>query len=219
MLPLNISYNLVKKIFISIIHFFKSHPIIANLVYIILVGIIVLWATMAWLCWWTGHGEYREVPDVKGLSYENALDVLADADLLTVLSDSVFNNDATPGIIMEQTPKGNSIVKPGRAVYLTINAYSPRAVIIPNLTDMSLRQAQSIIEGLGIKNIRVVEVPSEYKDLVLNVKYNGLPISAGARIPISAALTIEVGEGYSETDSIEADVENPELVISDEYLE
>lgn len=170
---------------------------------------------MVWLGWWTGHGEYREVPDVKGLSYENALDVLAEADMLAILSDSIFNTDAKPGIVMEQMPKSNSTVKPGRSVYLTINAYSPRTVTIPNLTDMSLRQAQSIIEGLGIKNIRVVEVPSEYKDLVLNVKYNGLPISGGTRVPVSAALTIEVGEGYSDTDSINGDIDNQDIVITD----
>ena len=172
---------------------------------------------MIWLGWWTGHGVYREVPDVKGLSYEQALDVLAEADLLAVLSDSIFNNETQPGLVMDQMPKSSSPVKPGRAVYLTINAYSPRTVTVPNLTDMSLRQAQSIIEGLGIKTIRVVEVPSEYKDLVLNVKYNGLPISGGTRIPISAALTIEVGEGYSDTDSIVGDIDNPDLVITDEY--
>lgn len=207
----------MKKIFVSIIVFFKKHPIIAHLLYIIITGIVILWGTMVWLGWWTGHGVYREVPDVKGLSYENALDVLAEADLLAVLSDSIFNNEAQPGLVMEQMPKGNSTVKPGRAVYLTINAYSPRAVTIPNLTDMSLRQAQSIIEGLGIKNIRVVEVPSEYKDLVLNVKYNGLPISGGTRIPVSAILTIEVGEGYSDTDSIAGEMNNPDLVITDDY--
>jgi beta-lactam-binding protein with PASTA domain len=207
----------VKKILVSIIAFFKKHPIIANILYIIIAGIIILWATMIWLGWWTGHGVYREVPDVKGLSYEQALDVLAEADLLAVLSDSIFNNETQPGLVMDQMPKSSSTVKPGRAVYLTINAYSPRTVTVPNLTDMSLRQAQSIIEGLGIKTIRVVEVPSEYKDLVLNVKYNGLPISGGTRIPISAALTIEVGEGYSDTDSIVGDIDNPDLVITDEY--
>ncbi len=205
----------MKKFFISIIQFFKKHPIIANLLYIVIIGVLILWATMVWLGWWTGHGEYREVPDVKGLSYENALDVLAEADMLAILSDSIFNTDAKPGIVMEQMPKSNSTVKPGRSVYLTINAYSPRTVTIPNLTDMSLRQAQSIIEGLGIKNIRVVEVPSEYKDLVLNVKYNGLPISGGTRVPVSAALTIEVGEGYSDTDSINGDIDNQDIVITD----
>lgn len=211
----------MKKIFVSIIAFFKKHTIIANILYIGLVGIVILWLTMVWLGWWTGHDEYREVPDVKGLSYENALDVIAESDLLAVLSDSLFKNDVSPGLVMEQMPKANSIVKPGRAVYLTINAYSPRTITMPNLTDMSLRQAQSIIEGLGIKNIRVVEVPSEYKDLVINVKYNGLPISGGARIPISAALTIEIGEGYSDTDSVgvAVNIENMELEIVDDYIE
>ena len=192
----------MKKILKATIQFLKKHPIIANLIYIVATGCVLLWLTMAWLDSWTGHGEYREVPDLKGLSYENAVGVLDDADLLAVLSDSVFNNNEKPGVVMDQVPKGNSVVKPGRAVYLTINAYTPRAVTVPDLVDMSLRQAQSIIEGLGIKNIRVVEVPSEYKNLVLSVKYNGLPISAGARVPVSAALTIEVGKGSELTDSI-----------------
>ncbi len=189
------------KIIKAIIQFFKKHPIIANLIYILLTGCVLLWITMLWLDSWTGHGEYREIPDVKGMTFEQASDALAEADLLAVLSDSVFKTDSKPGIVMDQVPKSNSTVKPGRAVYLTINAFSPRAVTVPNLTDISLRQARSIIEGLGIKNIRVVEVPSAYADLVIAVKYNGLPISGGARIPVSAALTIEVGKGSQPDDA------------------
>lgn len=169
-----------------------------------------MWIALLWLDSWTGHGVYREVPDLKGMTYERAAEVLVASDLQPILSDSIFSNAVAPGQVVEQVPKAGSKVKPERAVYVTINAFSPRAVTVPNLTDISLRQAQSIIEGLGITDIRVVEVPSEYKDLVMSVKYNGLPISAGMRVPITASLTIEVGRGIEENDStlIDTEIEN-----------
>lgn len=190
--------------------FLKKHPIIANLIYIVLTGCVLVWIALLWLDSWTGHGVYREVPDLKGMTYERAAEVLVASDLQPILSDSIFSNAVAPGQVVEQVPKAGSKVKPERAVYVTINAFSPRAVTVPNLTDISLRQAQSIIEGLGITDIRVVEVPSEYKDLVMSVKYNGLPISAGMRVPITASLTIEVGRGIEENDStlIDTEIEN-----------
>ena len=206
----------MKKIFSIIGRFLKNHPIIAHLIYITITGFIVMWITLIWLEHWTGHGDFREVPDIKGLSYNEAAIVLAASDLQAVLSDSVFNTKVTPGQVVEQIPKAGSKVKPERAVYVIINAYSPRTVTVPNMTDISLRQARSIIEGLGIKNIRVVEVPSEYKGLVMAVKYNGLPLSSGMRIPITAAITIEVGKGIEQGDSTIIETTNEEVESGDD---
>ncbi|MDE5895161.1 MAG: hypothetical protein K2H00_03930, partial [Muribaculum intestinale] len=55
-----------------------------------------------------------------------------------------------------------------------------------------------------IRNIREGLVPSEYKDLVLGVKFNGVSVQPGARVPTSATITIEVGEGLSiDVDSVD----------------
>ena len=84
-------------------------------------------------------------------------------------------------------------------------------VTLPSLTDISLRQARSILEGLDIKNIVERRVPSEFKDLVLAVRYKGARLQAGARIEL------EVGEGVQELipDSVSADTDaveiNPDL--------
>ncbi len=66
---------------------------------------------------------------------------------------------------------------------------------------MSLRQARSTLEGLGFEKIRELYVPSEYKDLVLGVRFNGIELDPGARVPASASLTIVVGEGITEESS------------------
>ena len=174
---------------------------------IVLMGVVFTMIAYLALCWldvWTLHGQYQTVPDVKGRPYDSALEVLRLEGFDVELSDSIYDRQSKPGIVVEQNPKVNTKVKPGRTVYLTINAFSPKAVTLPVLTDISVRQARSILEGLGITRIKITEVPSEFKDLVLNVTdNNGASLQAGARVPITTSINLEVGDGLPElSDSI-----------------
>ncbi|MBR5898827.1 MAG: PASTA domain-containing protein [Muribaculaceae bacterium] len=196
----------MKKIF----EFFKNHRIIANLFYIIVASLLIMWGALIWLDVWTGHGKTCEVPDVKGMTFDQARTALAEASLEAVLSDSIFTKEAQPGQVVDQVPHAGATVKPDKAVYLTINAFARKAVTMPNFDGMHRRQVVSVLESLGFSNIRVVEVVHEYKDEVVSVKYNGLPISKGMRVPVSASLTIEVGKGY--------DVDTT-TTVSDELVE
>lgn len=171
-----------------------------------IVVIVVAWGAMMWLDMWTGHGKVVSVPSVKGLPYSEAVEKLKSENLVVELADSVYDTGTAPGTVLEQNPKVDTKVKPGRAVFLTINAFSPKTVTIPALNDISLRQARSILEGLGIKNIQERRVASEFKDLVLDVKYNGVRLAPGARIPVNGTIELEVGEGLPEfNDSIDVD--------------
>lgn len=158
---------------------------------------------MTWLDWWTQHGKTATVPELKGMRYGDAVQRLEEAGMTVELSDSVYDSKARPGAVIEQNPSGGSTVKPGRTVYLTINAFYPRQITVPTLTDVSLRQARSALEGLGVTNITEVPVISEYKDLVLGAEYRGKPLRAGMRIPVNAAVVLKVGDGmYEEPDSV-----------------
>ncbi len=190
--------------------FVKKHPILFNFLLILLAGWAVVWITLIALDVWTGHGKYEVVPNLKGLSYSQAQKALMATGLNAELSDSVYDNATAPGTVIEQSPRAKTKVKPGRVVYLTINAFSPKMVSVPSLMDMSLRQARSVLEGLGIKNIKESYVPGEYKDLVMGVKFNGIQLNPGARIPATATVTIEVGRGFAETD--EFDDGRPEVL-------
>ena len=114
--------------------------------------------------------------------------------------DSVFGSQLAPGTVVEQTPREGSKVKPGRTVYVSIVAYSPKLVTVPDFMNVSMRQGVSMFEGLGLK-VNVVTVPSEFKDLVLGAKCNGRALRAGERIPSTSSVTVEVGGGI--TDEIE----------------
>ena len=175
----------------------RSRFIVISLNLLAMVAIFcgLVWLAMVWLDVWTGHGEEEIVPDVKGVQFDVAVERLNDAGLKVELSDSVYVNDVAPGTVVEQNPKVNAKVKPGRVVYLTINAFSPKMVTVPRLTDISVRQARSILEGLGIKKVNEVKIISDYENLVLGVKYNGVRLAPGARVPVTATITLEVGEG------------------------
>ena len=162
------------------------------------VFVMLAYIALCWLDVWTLHGTYHTVPDVKGRPYDSALEVLRLEGFEVELTDSVYDRTSQPGTVVEQNPKVNTKVKPGRTVYITINAFSPKTVTIPVLTDISERQAKSILEGLGITKITIRKVPSEFKDLVLGVTRDGAELQAGARIPVTSSVTLEVGDGLPE---------------------
>ncbi|MDE5905472.1 PASTA domain-containing protein [Duncaniella sp.] len=164
----------------------------------IIVAVAIGWLAMLWLDVWTRHDDTITVPSVKTLSYGEAAARLDQDGLVAVLSDSVYDKSTRPGTVIDQNPKVGTIVKEGREIYLTINAFSPKMVSLPTLTDISLRQAKSILEGLEIKKVVEKRVPSDFKDLVLAVRYKGTRLSPGARVPVNATIELEVGEGKAE---------------------
>lgn len=175
-----------------------NHPVLMNILYILLAIVAVCWLLMLFIDAWTRHGVEIEVPSLKGQSIELAEATLIHDGFRCEVMDSVFEGDMRPGTVVEQTPPEGSRVKPGRTVYVTIVATNPKMVIVPDFVNVSRRQGVSIFEGLGIK-VHVVTVNSEYKDLVLGAKYNGVPLRPGQRIPVTANVTLEVGGGASDT--------------------
>lgn len=171
------------------------------------VAVVIGWLAMLWLDVWTRHDDTITVPSVKTLSFGEAATRLDHEGLVAVLSDSVYDKSTRPGTVIDQNPKVGTVVKEGREIYLTINAFSPKMVSLPTLTDISLRQAKSILEGLEIKKVVEKRVPSDFKDLVLAVRYKGTRLSPGARVPVNATIELEVGEGKAEEflDSISVD--------------
>lgn len=168
---------------------------------VVAVGLVML--AMFGLNVWTDHGKVQVVPDVRRLSIPEAERLLSAVDLKVQVVDSVYDRAVARGSVVEQVPPAGNRVKPGRDVYLTINAFTQRQISLPELVGTSVRQARATLESLGFKDIREVNVPSEYRNLVLAVKSMGVTLRAGTKIPLESTLVIEVGEGYvSDNDSI-----------------
>lgn len=173
-------------------------PIFFNILLILFAGIILLWVLLFVVDSFTLHGREDVVPDVKGQNFNIAAAVLEKEGLKVELADSIFDMSSVPGTVVDQNPRAGSKVKPGRDVYLTIVAYSPKLVSFPDVVNTSLRQGYSMIEGAGIKQIVIKRVPSEYEDLVLGAFIDGREVKPGTKVPITSMVTIEVGEGIGD---------------------
>lgn len=194
-------------------NFFRKYPLTANLLLMAAVAAALVAVAMLGLDLLTAHGQVQIVPDVRKMTVTQASEALHGLNLQSEVIDSVYNNSQSRGSVVEQVPPPGNKVKPGRTVYLTINAYEAKKVILPELVGASLRQARATLQTLGFTDIREQRVPSDYKDLVIAVRSMGIPLRAGTSLPLGETIVIEVGEGYDPyqalNDSIEAFTEQP----------
>lgn len=192
-------------------YYFRKHPVMANVLIIIIVAVIGLFIIYLSLNIFTRHGEWETVPEVENISFTNAIHTLHDKGFRTDIRDSVFKEDIAPGYVVEQFPKAGSKVKPGRKIFLYINAVHPREFIIdPDnsepgyaLKGYSLRQGLAKLEELGFKKVNVVKIPGE-NDRIIRLLANGKTITKMEKVPVTALITLEVYDGRLNhiTDSI-----------------
>lgn len=185
-----------------------SNVYVRNIAAMIVIAIVLIGITLFFVNKYTRHNEAIEVPDLKGLQVEDAAAMISAKNMKYEIVDSIFQKDGVPGSILEQIPSGKSSVKHGRTIYLTIQAKNEPLVAIPDLEDASLRQAETLLNALGIYQINIVSVPSEFQDLVYGVEYNGSPLKGGQKIPKGSTVTLKVGNGNgsdASTDSLEID--------------
>jgi len=190
---------------------FLSNPYVKNIGAALLIVIILAVGALFWLDSYTRHGETITVPNLYGLDQKAAEEVLKEKNLKYEIIDSVFVKKKKPGSVKEQNPEAGAVVKEERKIYLTIYANSPRKVTLPDVRDMSLRQAEAILISVGLKIGSYESVPSEYKDLVKNVKYENKIVTPGTRITEGASIIICVGKGLSN------EISNDDEIIDDPW--
>lgn len=166
------------------------------LVLFVIVFLLVTGIALA-LKGYTRHGEALEVPDIRGLKIEDAIRVLEAKNLRVTISDSQYFENKPRLSVLEQNPLAKSRVKEGRMVYVTINTNSAPKISLPNILDVSLRQAQAILGGAGLKTGNFIYKPDIAKDVVLDVLYNNQSIQPGAKIAKGSTVDLVLGNGLN----------------------
>lgn len=164
---------------------------------LIAIGVIVAlsWITLFCVDFYTHHGEAEVVPDLRGSTIEEAQVILASKGLRVQVIDSVYVRGKKLGTIIEQNPSPNSNIKTNRPIYVKINSRFVRQVSLPELSDVSYRQADAMLQSIGLSVGSVEYAPSEYKDLVIQVKFHGRVVLPGTRVPEGSAVVLVVGSG------------------------
>ncbi|MFZ1695161.1 MAG: PASTA domain-containing protein [Flavobacteriales bacterium] len=166
-------------------------PILAPVV----VAVALLLGGWAWLRGYTRHNELMRVPDLAGATMAEAEALLAKRDLRAVVIDSVYVEDRPKGSVVDQDPDAGIEVKPGRKVYLVLNAQQPKMIDMPKLIDLSKRQALSVVDILGLKVKELQYKPDPCVDCVIAQLYKGQPIAPDERIRRGESITLVLGAG------------------------
>ncbi|HAQ19762.1 MAG TPA: hypothetical protein DCR40_11095 [Prolixibacteraceae bacterium] len=173
--------------------FFKSKTFKYNALAVVVITIFVIVLLMLALRIYTGHGDSVEIPDLKGKTSQEAIALLYDLDLRFQIRDSVYSQEIAPGTVLDQFPKPGMKVKENRTIFVTLCAISQEMIPMPQLTDISYRQAINLIESSGLIAGNVEYKPSEFPNLVLEQKAKGIPVQVGEMIPKGTVIDLVLG--------------------------
>lgn len=169
---------------------FYLHLLIA-----IVLAFVLLWAVLMSLDVFTRHGDVYIVPDFKGKTVPELLsDNYGEFFDLQVI-DSIYDKHNEKGTVIIQNPLPGAIVKQGRNVYLTIVAETPENVAMPNLRNLSLRQALVTLEAndLPVGNLEYVDYFA--RNAVVDQLINGEPVESDTEIAKGTTIDLMVGKG------------------------
>lgn len=160
---------------------------------------------------YTRHGSSVDVPDVVSMKSEEAIKLLKSNGFKVEIVDSLYDlpielkdKNIDFGDVIMQNPKAGEKVKKGRRFYLMIRTSTPPMVEMPNLVDLSMRQAISVLEAKGLKFGKATTKPG--LPPVMRQFYKGAIIKPGTKIPKGSSIDVWVGSGDGE--AVEVDVPN-----------
>lgn len=206
----------MKDFFVKII---KS-PFVINLVVLAVVTCCLIYGVLKWLDHYTLHNQAVIVPDVKGLSLEEASVFIHNSGLRYNVIDSVFSKDVSPGSVVELVPSAGSKVKENRIVFVTINAVTAQMADIPEVEDLSFRQAYALLKSRGFTTIETKYVPGLYKDLAIAVESEGRTLQSGEKVTLTTPLVLVVSSGMEEIpDSLDTVENEPRIEQLDSEVE
>lgn len=158
------------------------------------------------LSFFTNHGQEITVPDLSKMNIEKAEETLDDLGLDYVLLDTLdYNKDFPQFSVVEQEPKKGAKVKANRKIYIKVNASGYAFVILPDLIEKTFRQAEPTLNSIGLEVGQVTYKPYLGKDMVLEMKYNGVPVKPGTKIMKTSKIDLVLGDGKVAFDETEID--------------
>ena len=188
--------NIIKTILREYFQLLKSDSIIKHLFASAIMVFIIFYLVFISVKFYTKHNRYIEVPSLSGLSIDDANKILKKKKLKSeVLDSSKYFSDKPVNSILSQIPDGGESVKKNRKIYLNVNPSDYQKVSIPDIIQITKRNAESILNALGFTVSSFEYVDNIGKDMVLEVLYNGEKMNVGDAVSRGAKLELILGNG------------------------
>lgn len=162
----------------------------------IVVTVVLSFAYLFWLDWYTNHDQKIEVPNLEKLSLTEVREQLEDLDLRSKVIDSTsFNPAFEPRTVIEQDPLAGKFVKENRQIYIKVNASGYEKVIVPNLIYKTKRQAIPTLEALGFKIGEITYKPNIAENTVLEMRYKNKKLEPGTQLSKTSTIDLVLADG------------------------
>ncbi|WP_420321869.1 PASTA domain-containing protein [Flagellimonas sp.] len=177
-------------------NFLRSRVFLIQLGLALLASILIVFLILRWLKSSTNHGEFVEVPDFSKMSVMEMREAVEDAGLrYQVLDSSNYNPDYPRFSILEQDPPAGNKVKSNRKIYFTVNPSGYKKVTVPDIIQVTQRNATSMLRAVGLEVQRVTYIDELGKDMVYRMKFKGKHIKPGDKLPKTSKIELICGNG------------------------
>lgn len=184
-------------------------------------GVLIVLGALYFLDLYTHHGEAVKVPDLTGMTLEEAQTTVKSMDLTLDIVDSIYTEGEAPGVILKTTPRAGSVIKKHRTLFLTTNTISVERVRVPSVYDTSRRRAEAALRAAGFVDVTVKLVPGRYNDLAVEVldRATGLAVPPGSELPYNTPLVLSVTSTASLDSLLDAEAARPDSTLLDDLGE
>ena len=187
-------HHIDKYLCMNFFEFIRTRVFLKHFLLSVALTALIITLALTGLKWYTHHGESVAVPSLVGLTPEQIDQLEAISDFQIIITDSVFDSKLPRGSVLIQDPVAGSNVKRNRKVYLTTVAVMPEKVAMPNLVDLTLRQASATLETYGLNLGKVTYVPDIAANAVLAQFYENREIEPDFEILKGSVIDLRVGE-------------------------
>lgn len=139
---------------------------------------------------YTNYNEGLTVPDLTRITLDEAEIQLTNIGLRYEVADRRANSAFPANYVIDQQPAANTIVKPNRKIYLTVNTEVKPVVVVPNVVSLSIRNAQIQLQNYGLEVGSTSYESSRFKNVILRQS-----ISQGDTVAKGTTIDLVVSDG------------------------
>lgn len=159
-----------------------------------ILSILVLTAGIALGGWWFGSGRYGEIPQVIGMTQEEATVQIEQAGFSTSIRE-VYRNDIANAQVAGTEPAGGEKQVRGREVTILVSRGQPA---VPPLPDD--RSPETYRKALAQHSLSYEQAEAEHSDDVPEGKIVRADPSPGQVVPVDTAIHVHLSKGPAPVD-------------------
>ncbi len=200
--------------------FIFSKTFLIQLVLAAIALVVIAFLVLQWLDSTTNQDQHIEVPDLAKMSLDDVNQKVKEMDLRYEILDSAnYNPDFPRYSVIDQVPEPGQSVKENRKIYLTLNPSGYRKVMVPDLIRRSKRQAEPTLRSIGFEIGEITYKPDFAKDVVLELRHEGVKIEPGDELMKTAKVDIVLGDGSERYTAEDREEERDSIISEEEEIE